>query len=207
MLQQPNGVQGGGPPELVKGGEFISRWVYRGTGINLTYRMTEGQGGKVMEQGNLKAIPTRYAGCFFRSRLEARWAKFFDALGVKWEYEPEGFILEGIGPYLPDFWLPQVRMWAEVKPTTFTETEREKSRALARQSGFACLLLDGMPDNRAYEAERPDGEPWNYALTNEHGYVYDEGRFFSYPEGETFADTEAAVEAARSARFEFGERG
>lgn len=42
MLKQLNGIQGGGPPELVKGGEFISRWVYRGTGINLTHRMTEG---------------------------------------------------------------------------------------------------------------------------------------------------------------------
>lgn len=159
------------------------------------------------ERGNLKAIPTRYAGCFFRSRLEARWAVFWDALGVKWEYEPEGFVLAGGGPYLPDFWLPQVRMWAEVKPITFTETERAKSRALAQQSGFPCLLLVGTPDNRAYEAEHPDGEKWTYALTNEHGYVQSEGRFFSSPGDETFSDTAEAVISARSARFEFGERG
>jgi hypothetical protein len=30
------------------------------------------------------AIPTRYKGYHFRSRLEARWAVFFDALGIKW---------------------------------------------------------------------------------------------------------------------------
>lgn len=39
----------------------------------------------------IKAIQTRYKGYNFRSRLEARWAVFFDALGIKWEYEPEGF--------------------------------------------------------------------------------------------------------------------
>ena len=35
----------------------------------------------------LKAIETEYKGYRFRSRLEARWAVFFDACGVKWEYE------------------------------------------------------------------------------------------------------------------------
>ena len=46
-----------------------------------------------MEQ--IKAIETVYKGYKFRSRLEARWAVFFDALGVEWEYEPEGFELGG----------------------------------------------------------------------------------------------------------------
>lgn len=36
------------------------------------------------------ALTTRYAGCRFRSRLEARWAVFFDHLGIEWEYEPQG---------------------------------------------------------------------------------------------------------------------
>lgn len=51
-----------------------------------------------------KAIPTRYAGCHFRSRLEARWAVFFDELGVRWDYEAEGYSTPA-GPYLPDFLL------------------------------------------------------------------------------------------------------
>lgn len=51
----------------------------------------------------IKAIETVYNGYRFRSRLEARWAVFFDTLGVKYEYEPQGFELsEGIC-YLPDF--------------------------------------------------------------------------------------------------------
>ena len=41
----------------------------------------------------LRAIQTEYKGYRFRSRLEARWAVFFDTLGVKWEYEPEGYDL------------------------------------------------------------------------------------------------------------------
>lgn len=41
----------------------------------------------------IRAIETKYKGYRFRSRLEARWAVFFDALGVQWEYEPEGFDL------------------------------------------------------------------------------------------------------------------
>lgn len=47
---------------------------------------------------NLAAIPTIYNGVQFRSRLEARWAAFFDLAGWRWEYEP--FDLNG---YIPDF--------------------------------------------------------------------------------------------------------
>lgn len=79
----------------------------------------------------IKAIETRYAGCHFRSRLEARWAVFFDTLGIRWEYEPQGlYYTNRLGPwgnehetgapraefpYLPDFWLPEQEMWVEVK--------------------------------------------------------------------------------------------
>jgi len=62
-----------------------------------------------------KAIETRYNGYRFRSRLEARWAVFLDALGVRYEYEKEGFELEDVGRYLPDFWLPELDLWLEVK--------------------------------------------------------------------------------------------
>jgi hypothetical protein len=62
----------------------------------------------------IKPIETRYKGHRFRSRLEARWAVFFDHLGIDWLYEPEGFMI-GSQPYLPDFWLPKWRCWVEVK--------------------------------------------------------------------------------------------
>jgi len=60
---------------------------------------------------NLAAIQTNYAGHRFRSRLEARYAVFFDALNIAWEYEAQGYEVEdrlnfgtGTGRYLPDFW-------------------------------------------------------------------------------------------------------
>lgn len=53
--------------------------------------------------GGIRSIETEYNGYRFRSRLEARWAIFFDALGVDYEYEPEGFELPSGKRYLPDF--------------------------------------------------------------------------------------------------------
>ena len=57
----------------------------------------------------IKAIETFYKGYHFRSRLEARWAVFFETLGIPWKYEVEGFEREIFGEtmrYLPDFFLP-----------------------------------------------------------------------------------------------------
>jgi hypothetical protein len=42
----------------------------------------------------IKTIPTTYNGIKFRSRLEARWAVFFDSINIKYRYEFEGFELE-----------------------------------------------------------------------------------------------------------------
>ena len=63
----------------------------------------------------IKAIDTVYKGYKFRSRLEARWAVFFDTLGLKWDYEREGFDIDGKW-YLPDFYLPHLKLWVEIKP-------------------------------------------------------------------------------------------
>jgi len=53
----------------------------------------------------IKAIQTEYNGYLFRSRLEARWAVFFDFCGIDYEYEPEGYDLGNGLTYLPDFLL------------------------------------------------------------------------------------------------------
>ena len=62
----------------------------------------------------IKAIPTSYKGVQFRSKCEARWAEYFDSLGIRWMYEPEGMDLNGLW-YLPDFWLPDCKTIFEVK--------------------------------------------------------------------------------------------
>lgn len=57
---------------------------------------------------DIKPIETYYNGYRFRSRLEARWAVFFDAIGVEYEYEPQGFDLGDGLYYLPDFLLHDI---------------------------------------------------------------------------------------------------
>jgi len=52
---------------------------------------------------DIQPIPTKYKGIEFRSRLEARWAVFFDTLEIRWEYEPECFDLGNGIYYTPDF--------------------------------------------------------------------------------------------------------
>jgi hypothetical protein len=65
----------------------------------------------------LAAIPTRYGGVQFRSRLEARWAAFFDIVGWRWQYEP--IDLDG---WIPDFRLcGHVPALCEVKPIDFAD--------------------------------------------------------------------------------------
>ena len=56
-------------------------------------------------QQEIKSLPTFYGDTVFRSRLEARWAIFFDECGIKWEYEPKLFRLKNGISYLPDFLL------------------------------------------------------------------------------------------------------
>lgn len=77
-------------------------------------------------------IPTTYRGTLFRSRLEARWAAFFDEMDWPWEYEP--FDADG---YIPDFALLGNRpLLVEVKPAAtldeLPDTLRHTTRAVVR---------------------------------------------------------------------------
>lgn len=77
------------------------------------------------------SLKTEYRGTIYRSRLEARWAVFLDALDVPHLYEPEGFDLGDGTPYLVDFRLPTARIYLEIKPVLPSPTEIEKCRRLA----------------------------------------------------------------------------
>ena len=121
----------------------------------------------------IKAIETEYKGYRFRSRLEARWAVFFDACGVRWEYEPEGFDLGGGMYYLPDFLLHDVDgrvggdLYVEVKGS-MTQADKEK---IYRFCGWdevevgvvtPILVVAGIPDGDCiYDIER-FCEAWGY---------------------------------------------
>lgn len=108
--------------------------------------------GHAMPPPSLKAIQTRYGGRHFRSRLEARWALFFDLLAIGWDYECDAFATSA-GPYLPDFRLQvadREPLWFEVKPTG-AEIERVH-RAMARD-GAPIVVAAGMPRNAATQGE------------------------------------------------------
>lgn len=81
---------------------------------------------------------------------------FFDALGVPYEYEKEGYDLGNGLLYLPDFWLPKQRCWIEIKPNSLTadgwchfvgedRVTAEKCGRLAEATEHAAYLLTGMP--------------------------------------------------------------
>lgn len=97
----------------------------------------------------LNAIETAYGGYRFRSRLEARWAVFLDALDLGYRYEPEGYDL-GSDAYLLDFWLPRLACFVEIKPKPPDDDESNKARWLAVASGHPVYVLAGeprVPDN------------------------------------------------------------
>ena len=97
----------------------------------------------------MKIIQTWYKGILFRRRTEARWAVFFDSLGIDWDYEEEGFIMSDGTYYLPDFHLPTFDkgMFVEVKGV-FTQSEKELCRDLCYESGKNVLLAEGIPKPR-----------------------------------------------------------
>lgn len=90
----------------------------------------------------IQAIQTKYNGYHFRSRLEARWAVFFDALGIQWRYEEQGFELPS-GNYLPDFYLPEQDYFMEIKGTCPTILEREKASELSTLTGKVVFIFSG----------------------------------------------------------------
>ena len=91
----------------------------------------------------IRAIETRYKGYRFRSRLEARWAVFMDAAGIAWEYEKEGYALPS-GNYLPDFWLPEINCFLEIKGKHPTGDEIVLCQELTMH-GRATAIAWGLP--------------------------------------------------------------
>ena len=76
---------------------------------------------------DIPAIKTRYKNTMFRSRLEAKWAVFFDECGIKWEHEPKCFNIDGI-KYLPDFLLHDVIICFDGKTDLFAEVKGKMTK-------------------------------------------------------------------------------
>ena len=95
---------------------------------------------------DIKAIETFYNGYRFRSRLEARWAVFFDALHIKYEYEPEGFQLSDGSTYLPDFYLPALNYFIEVKgKNNHLLSDLKRAERFALEHKTALMIMSNIP--------------------------------------------------------------
>lgn len=106
-------------------------------------------------------IPTTYNGVTFKSRLEARWAVFFEQQHIAYLYEYEGYDLGDAGMYLPDFWLPDDGYYVEIKPSGLPEEYMEQCRnkcgALAKSTGRVVMMLFDCAAPGRGEAFKPDG--------------------------------------------------
>lgn len=58
---------------------------------------------------------TYYNGVLFRSKTEAKWARFFDLVRIEYDYEPITVTGWNGYRYKPDFYLPAYDKYAEVK--------------------------------------------------------------------------------------------
>jgi hypothetical protein len=174
------------------------------------------------------AIETKAYGYRFRSRLEARWAVFLSSLGLDWEYEREGYVIDG-RPYLPDFWLPCLDpscraagwgLWLEIKPTWPLTREQEALYAgLALHTGHRVLAACGPGpwSCRTYIFDHHHaGDPLSIPLCDSASFAQDRNSgeviLFSPRPRRTEpiaycsrGDLIRAFEAAKSARFEHGE--
>jgi len=104
----------------------------------------------------ITAKPTWYKGVQFKSRLEARWAVFFDEMGIKYIYEPRPVQLKYGIRYLPDFLLTNVVVrgdnsgfiYAEVKGRDRYDDipyiERAKIEAFAEYEKI--IILGNIPE-------------------------------------------------------------
>ena len=182
----------------------------------------------------IKAIPTRYKGYHFRSRLEARWAVFFDALNIEWQYEPEGFELPNGERYLPDFYLQGMGVWVDIKPVlpqTPTglrmtwDNVYQKLETIAMDRGESAAILTGDPLEDSlfmgwrYTDAGCGQSYWHSArlVDTDNGpdfYLFGVELFFDdgmslkvESKRPNMQDTNLAVAAFRTARFEHGQSG
>lgn len=121
----------------------------------------------VTNMENIKPIETVYKGYKFRSRLEARWAVFFDSIGIKYLYEHEGYSFDDPDDieldengelardprqiqYLPDFYLPELNIHVEVKGCDKAlENDSHKIRCALETDGpldSGLVILGNIPD-------------------------------------------------------------
>lgn len=134
----------------------------------------------------MRAIETKYKGYRFRSRLEARWAVFFNHLNIEYQYEPEGYALPS-GWYLPDFFLPDIGggLWVEVKGGEPTKLEHRLLGELCTFTGHSVTFRVGEPMMQIGEGHFENSDSF-YVTLNMAGDFFDpmiQDRYEDDPQG------------------------
>jgi hypothetical protein len=110
----------------------------------------------------MRAIRTTYQGVQFDSKLESQWARFYDALDMPWQYEKAKVELAPDLRYIPDFWLPSLRLWHETKGTIVNDGAGllmiRKCTLLAEKTRFPAILTFDTPINARCALFLPSGE-------------------------------------------------
>ena len=149
----------------------------------------------------IKAIETIYNGYRFRSRLEARWAVLFDDLGFEYDYEKEGYDLGELGWYLPDFYLPESKVYVEVKGNKYDIEGIKKAKYFDNHlpdGDYACIVVT-RPELAEFDMTE-NGPEFNDAFLTYQIIT-------QFPCEISIEKYNRAVLKARQARFEHGEKG
>ncbi|MGX9761885.1 hypothetical protein [Pseudomonas shahriarae] len=85
-----------------------------------------------------------HKGYRLRSYTELMWARLLDAADIFYLYEPHLQRVEG-GAYLPDFYLPNVGVYLEVKGVDPTADEIRKADDVMGRTGTPVIFLIGRP--------------------------------------------------------------
>jgi hypothetical protein len=127
--------------------------VLRGVHMHESTQSTERKSHKQTSSYTIPAQPTYFDGQWFQSRLEARWAAFFKALGIVYEYNGAGetFALQNYRMYTPDFYLADLDVYVEIKYSQDAARVRMREyQDFAKLMGKRLLVISGEPGERQY---------------------------------------------------------
>ena len=82
-----------------------------------------------------------YKNIWLRSSYEVAYAKYLDKNGIQWEYEPTSFDL-GDCTYAPDFYLPALDLYIEVKGYWRSDAKIKFNRFLKKYPSKNIIVLD-----------------------------------------------------------------
>jgi len=100
-------------------------------------------------------------GITYSSKVEARWAVFINSLGYEFEHERQVFVPDRTyqdGGFLlhPDFWIPEINLWCEIKHDTEGVDEDIYRASLFIDSQYqTCSFLIGPPTNKPFLCYSP----------------------------------------------------